>query len=375
MFKNYLKIALRNFWKNKTSSAINIFGLTIGLTSCLLIALYIQHETSYDNFEKKGDRIARVIMEYSFDGSPQSNKGNYTSVRVASVFKRTFPEVESAIKMTEYSRVVNYKDKLIDEKNFMYADSTFFDLFSFKLLQGNVHEVLSAPHDIVLTESTAKKYFGNEDPIGKALKVGSDSDLYKITGIVQDCPSNSQIKFDFLASFSSLGITADYEKTYWDANYTTYLLLKNENSINTLQSKLPAFMKKEMKGQGATVNFYLEPFDKIHLHSAYGGFEPNNSITYIYILAAVALLILIIACSTYINLSTARSIERAKEVGVRKVVGAEKNQLFWQFIGESLLICLLAIVLSLIIALLALPYFNQLSQKELHAASLFSLPF
>ena len=229
----------------------------------------------------------------------------------------------------------------------------FFDLFSFKLLQGNVHDVLSAPHDVVLTESTAKKYFGNEDPMGKALKVGNDSNLYQVTGIIQDCPSNSQIKFDFLASFSSLGITTEWEKTYWDANYTTYLLLKNEKSINTLQAKLPAFMKKEMQGQGATVNFYLEPFDKIHLHSAYGGFEPNNSITYIYILAAVALLILIIACSTYINLSTARSIERAKEVGVRKVIGAEKQQLFWQFIGESLLICLLAIVLSLAIAVLA----------------------
>jgi len=375
MFKNYLKIAFRNFRKNKTSSAINIFGLTIGVTCCLLIALYIQHEVSYDNFEKKGNRIARVIMEYSFDGSPQSNKGNYTSVRVASVFKRTFPEVESAIKMTEYPRVVTYKDKMIDEKDFMYADSTFFDFFSFNLLRGNIHSVLSAPYDVVLTQSTAKKYFGDEDPIGKALKIGNDSNLYKVTGVIQDCPSNSQIKFDFLASFSSLGITPDYEKTYWDANYTTYLLLKNENSISSLQAKLPAFMKKEMAGQGATVNFYLEPFYKIHLHSAYGGFEPNNSITYIYILAAVALLILIIACSTYVNLSTARSIERAKEVGVRKVIGAEKKQLFWQFIGESALLCFLAVILSLLITILILPYFNQLSQKQLQASSLFSLPF
>ena len=375
MFKNYLKIAVRNFWKNKTASAINIFGLTIGLTSCLLIALYIKHELSYDNFEKNGNRITRVIMEYNFAGSPESNKGNYTSVRVASVFKKTFPEVESAVKMTEYSRVISYKDKLIDEKKFMYSDASFFDFFSFKLLHGNINDVLSAAHDVLLTESTAKKYFGNEDPIGKALKVGSDSVLYKITGIIQDCPSNSQIKFDFLASFSSLGITADYEKTYWDANYTTYLLLKNKNSINSLQAKLPAFMKKEMAGQGATVNFYLEPFDKIHLHSSYGGFEPNNSITYIYILAAVALLMLIIACSTYINLSTARSIERAKEVGVRKVIGAGKKQLFWQFIGESVILCLMAVALSMIAAILLMPYFNQLTEKQFHASSLFSLPF
>ncbi len=375
MFKNYLKIAFRNFWKNKTSSAINIFGLTIGLTSCLLIALYVKHELSYDNFEVKGSRIARVIMEYSFDGSPESNRGNYTSVRVAPVFKKTFPEVENGIRMTMRERVVNYQDKFIDEKRFMFADSTFFDLFSFKLLQGDVHSVLSGPYKVVVTESTAKKYFGSESAVGKTFKLGADSNLYQITGLIEDCPANSQIKFDFLASFSSMGLGKEYEQTYWDANYTTYLLLKDKKSIASLQAKLPAFMKKEMKGQGAAVNFYLEPFNEIHLHSPYGGFEPNNNIRYIYILAAVALLILVIVCSTYINLSTARSIERAKEVGVRKVIGAEKNQLFWQFIGESVLLCFMAVVLSIIAAALLMPYFNQLTDKQLHASSLFSLPF
>ena len=375
MFRNFFITAWRNLWKNKTFSAINIFGLTIGLTCCLLIALYIQHELSYDDFEINGNRIARVIMEYNFAGSSAGNKGNYTSVRVASVFKRTFPEVESAVKMKEYERVIRHQDKLINEKNFMYADSTFFDIFSFKLLHGDVHKVLAAPHNVVLTQSAAKKYFGNENPVGKALQVGNDSVLYQITGVVQDCPSNSQIKFDFLASFSSLGLTPDYENTYWDANYTTFLLLKNENSISQLQAKLPAFMKKEMEGQAATINFYLEPFNKIHLYSPYDGFEPNNSITYIYILAAVALLILVIACFTYINLSTARSLERAKEVGVRKVIGAGRKQLFWQFIGESLLLCGIAVIISLIAAAILLPSFNELTGKQLQLASLFSLPF
>lgn len=374
MFKNYLKIAWRNFRKNKTSSAINIFGLTTGLTCCLLIALYIQHELSYDKFQTKGDRIARVIMEYSFNGSSESNKGNFTSVRVAPVFKRNFPEVQSGVRMVKYEKVVKYKNKLLSEKNFMFADSTFFDMFSFKLLQGDPHTVLSAPNQVVLTESTAKKYFGNENPIGKSFLVG-DTSLYQVTGVMQDCPSNSQIKFDFLASFSSLGITPDYEETYWDANYITYLLLKDKSSISSLQAKLPAFMKKEMAGKGATINFYLEPFSKIHLYSQFAGFEPNNSITYIYILAAVALLILIIACSTYINLSTARAIERAKEVGVRKVIGADKKQLFWQFISESAILCLLSVVLSMLVATFAMPYFNQLTDKQLQAHSLFSLRF
>jgi len=375
MFKNYFKTAFRGLWKNKTASAINIFGLTIGLTCCLLIALYVQHELSFDNFETNGDRITRVIMEYSFDGSSASQKGNYTSVRVASVLKRTFPEVESAIKMTQYSRVIHYGNKLIDEKKFMYADSTFFNIFSFKLLQGDLRSVLSAPNDVVLTQSTAKKYFGNENPIGKVLQVGNDSNLYRITGIMQDCPTNSQIQCDFVASFSSLGITPDYEDTYWDANYTTYLLLKNKDAIHSLQAKLPAFMKKEMQGQGATVNFYLEPFSSIHLHSDYDSFVPNNNIAYIYILAAVALLILIIACFTYINLSTARSLERAKEVGIRKVIGAGKGQLFIQFLGESAIVCFAAVVFSLIIASLLLPAFNELTNEQLQVSALFSILF
>jgi len=376
MLKNYFKTAFRNFWKNKTATAINVFGLTIGITSCLLIALYILHEASYDDFQLKGKRIARVIMEYKFDGGSDFKKGNFTSVRVATVFKRNFPEVESAVRMTNTEKVVGYNDRLLSEKRFMFADPAFFELFSFKLLQGDPATALSATHFVVLTESAAKKYFGNQqDAMGKAIRIGNDSVPYKITGIIQDCPSNSQIKFDFLASFSSLGIGKEYEETYWDANYTTYLLFKNEKGIASLQAKIPAFMKKEMAGQGASVNFSLEPFDKIHLHSEYGGFEPNNSITYIYILGAVALLILVIVCATYINLSTARSMERAKEVGIRKVIGAGKKQLFWQFIGESFILCMASVLFSMLIAVIALPWFNQLSEKQLNAWTLFSLPF
>ncbi len=375
MFRNYFKTAWRNFIKNKISSVINITGLTIGLTCCLLIALYIQHELSFDKFEKNGDRIARVIMQYNFAGSNESNEGNYTSVRVAAIFPKTFPEVQSAIKMTEYSRVVRSDEKMFDEKNFMYADANFFDIFSFKLLSGNIHDALATPYDVILTESTAKKYFGNSNPINKTLRVGNDSNLYHVTAVMQDCPSNSQIQFDLLASFSSLGITPDYADSYWDANYTTYLLLKNKNDVASLQAKLPAFMKKEMAGQGATINFFLEPFNKIHLYSPYDSFVPNNSITYIYILAAVALLILIIACFTYVNLSTARSLERAREVGVRKVIGALKKQLFWQFINESILLSLIAVMLSLLLSALLLPFFNNLSNEQLKTQALFSLPF
>ena len=373
MIKNWLRSALRNIRKNKTSSAINIFGLTIGLSSCLLIALFIRHELSYDNFELKGSRIARVIMGYRFDGGGEMQWGNYTSTKVAPTFKRNFPEVETAVRMTERDRIVSYQDKLFTEKGFMFADSSFFDAFSFTLLKGDARSALSGPKKIILTQSTARRYFGEEEPLGKLLRVGTDSVTYQVTGLMADIPSNSQFKFDFLASFSSL--YANQEETYWDANYGTFLLLRGPGSLATLQPKVTAFMKKEMEGKGASVDFLLEPFQRIHLYSEYVGFEPGTSIVYIYILAGVALLILVIACSTYINLSTARSVERAREVGVRKVIGAGKGQLFWQFIGESFVLCLIAVVLSLGVVLLVLPAFNRLADRVLPAASLFSLPF
>ena len=371
MIKHYFKTALRNLRKNKVFSFINILGLTVGLTCCLLMVLYIRHELSYDDFQKNGDRMARVIMEYSEGGSVM--KGNFTSTKVAPAFKRNFPEVEQAVRMYKGTRVIQYQDKLFDEKSFMYADSTFFDMFSFKLLKGNPQYALSGPNVVVFTRSAAKKYFGNDDPIGKTIKVGSTETDYQVTGVIEDCPSNSQIKYDFLASFSSLGVTQ--EDTYWDANYTTYLLLKDKSSIASLQAKIPGFMKKEMAtalSGGDYVNFHLEPLKSIHLHSPYDGFEPNSSVTYIYIIGVVALLILAIACFTYVNLSTARSMERAKEVGIRKVSGAFKKQIFWQFIGESMILSVISLLLSLALAALLLPSFNHLADRQLSLSSMFS---
>lgn len=373
MLKNLFITALRNLRKNRASAFINVFGLTVGLTSCLLIALYIRHELSYDAFEVKGSRIARVIMAYKFDGSADWTKGNFTSTKVAPAMVRNFPEVVSAVRMFDPDKVVGYGDKLFMEKHFMYADSSFFDIFTVPLLEGDPHTALSGRGKVVLSESTARKYFNGGDPMGKILRVGTDSTPYVVTGVMKDYPSNSQFRPELLASFSSMG--ENQEITYWDANYTTYLLLRDEGSINRLQAKLPAFMKKEMTGQGASINFFLEPFLRIHLYSPYDSFEPNTSISYIYILAGVALLILVIACGTYINLSTARSVERAREVGVRKVIGASKGQLFWQFIGESTVVCTTAVLLSLVIAGVLLPSFDRLTGRELNVSELTSAPF
>ena len=371
MWKNWLLTAVRNFRKNAGSFAINIFGLTVGLSACLVIALYIRHELSYDSFEQKGPRVARVLMEYRFNANEEFQRIAVTSTKVAPLFKRTFPEVEASVRMADLDRVVGYKDKLFTETHFYFADSSFLDVFSFPLVEGDPHTALSGPAKVILTRSAARRYFGGEDPVGKLLRVGTDSVLYQVTGLMEDCPSNSQMKFEFLASFSSL--YANQEQTYYEANYTTFLLLKPGTSMSALDAKIHAFMKKDVPD--GSINLWLEPFMRIHLYSAFPGFEPGTSITYIYILAGVALLILLVACSTYINLSTARSIERAREVGVRKVIGAGKGQLFQQFIGESLLVCLIAVVLSLAVVLMVLPAFNRLADRDLPWWGLFSPAF
>ncbi len=370
MLLSYFKIAIRNLWKHATSSVINLLGLTIGLSCCLFIGLYIQHEVSYDRFEEKGDRIARVIMEYSFDGG-ETNKGNYTSTKVAPAFKRNFPEVESAVRMWMGNSIVAHDEKVFTEKEFLYTDSSFFNIFTYKLVQGNPQTVLAGPGKVVLTTVTAQKYFGNANPVGQTLLVGADQQVYEVTGVIDPFPANSQIQFDFLASFSSLG--AIQEQTYWEANYTTYLLLKDKASFASLQQKIGPFMKKEMASESkVAINFSLEPFRDVHLHSPYDGFEPAGNITYIYILAGVALLILGIACFTYVNLATARSMERAREVGIRKVMGALKKQLFWQFIGESAVLAIAALLFSIVLIAIAMPAFNQLAEKELQISSLLS---
>jgi putative ABC transport system permease protein len=373
MIRNYFKIAWRNLVRNKAFSFINIVGLAFGLTCCLLLVLYLNHELSYDKFQTKGNRIARVIMEYSFSGG-EKNKGNYTSTKVFPSFKTNFPEVEDGVRMWFDDELVKYGEKLFHEKQFMYADSTFFNLFSFKLLKGDPQQVLKAPKMVVLTTTTAKKYFGDENPLGKIILIGSAQDPFEVTGVMEDCPSNSQMKFDFLASFSTLG--AAQQDTYFNANYTTYLLLKDKSSIASLQKKIGPFMKKEVAtgyDPGTYINYELEPYTRVHLYSKFDGFEPNNNINYIYIIAAITLLILAIACFTYINLGTARSVERAKEVGIRKVSGAVGNQVFWQFICESLLVTLFSLLIASLLAAVLLPSFNRLAGKNL-AASLLLQP-
>lgn len=372
MLKNYLNTAFRHLKKSKLYAFVNIIGLSIGITSCLLIGIYIWDEFSYDRFNNNADRIVRVTWEYNF-GEGENNKTSSTGTKVGPEFARRFPETEAYVRLLKYARVIAYGNKMFDEKSFLYADSAFFSVFSFPLLQGDSKTVLDAPDKLVITQSAAKKYFGNDDPVGKTLKIGGTKD-FLITGITADPPDNSQIKFDFVGSFTSLN-AAKTEK--WnEANYITYLLLKNKQQVKSLQSKVVDYLKEinkdEMQLTGnQLMTYHLEPFTKVHLYSELDGFEPNNSISYVYILGTVALLILLIACVNYTNLSTAQLSGRSAEIGIRKVMGADKKQIFYQFITQSFLLTVLAVILGLVVSALLLPYFNQLSGKSLQTNLLF----
>ena len=364
MIKSYLKIAWRNLRKNKLYSFVNIIGLTIGIVSCLLIGVYIKHELSYDRFNQNADKIVRITMEYNLGGASQQMAVSGT--KVGPQFKRMFPEIADYVRLDKMSRIIKYNDLLFKEENFLYADPSFFKIFSFKLIKGNIAEMLNSPDKMVITQSTAKKYFGNEDPIGKTMKAGDQS--FIVSAIAADVPSNSQVKFDFLVPFTTLSQAK--EEQYWGANYITYLLLKNKQQIAPLQQKIINYMREVSKSElklaaGQFLTFHLAPLTTVHLHSNLpGDLEPSGSIVYVYILTIVAVLILIIACVNYVNLAIAQSAGRGAEISIRKVMGAGRTQLFTQFIGEALLVTIIGIILAIGLAYIVLPYFNQVSGMQ-----------
>ena len=371
MIRNYFNIAWRNLKKNRLYSFVNLIGLTIGITSCILIGLYIAHEWSYDRFQKNGDHIVRATMEFQQGGKIEGYA--QTGTKVGPQLKRLFPAIDGFVRTFKYGRVVARSDKMFDEKNFLYADSSFFRIFSFPLVKGNPSTVLNAPQQIVLTEAAAIKYFGNEDPIGKTLKIGNNKD-FTVTGIAKESPGNSQIRFDFVASFTSLDASKTEE--WWTANYVTYFILTPDADLPQLQQQIKSYMqtaemRKAMDVEGSDwVTYDLEPLKKVHLSSNKEGLEPNGNITYIYILAAIAILILIIACVNYTNLATAQSAGRTGEISIRKVLGAGSRQLFGQYLGESALLVFVSLVLAMILSSALLPVFNQLSGKDLSASIL-----
>lgn len=365
MFRNYLKTAFRNLGKNKLYSGINIIGLTAGLAACLLIGVFITHELSYDKFNTNADRIVRVTMEYSKAGTV--NQTATTGTKVGPQFKRTFPAVKEFARTFISHGIIKYDDKIFDEQRILFADDPFFKIFSFTLVEGDASTVLDAPNKIVLTRSMARKYFDNAAAINKTITAFGKE--LTVSGICEDAPQNSQIKFDFVTQFLNLGNNVKIEK-WWEANWITYLLVRDKKDISQLQQQIVAYMntnevRTEARLEGSDyLTYHLEPLQSVHLRSSLAGFEPNGNMYYIYMFAIIALLILIIASANYTNLATAQSTGRGSEIGMRKVMGASKKQVFFQFIGESTLITFVSAGLALALGIFLIPYFNSITGKE-----------
>ncbi len=379
MFRNYLKTAFRNLRKSKGFSAINIIGLAAGLASCLLIILYVTNELSYDHYNKKIDQIYRIDSDLKFGGH------NFilasTPDPLGAAMKSELPEVKQYVRLRDHGGILVKKgNQNILEDNVILADSTLFDVFTLPMIAGDPHTALVNPNSVVITESTAEKYFPRVNAgavLGKMLTV-NDTFLYKITGIIKDVPKASHFHYDFFVSM--YGQLDSYEIGQWTSNnFNTYILLDKNADPKKLDAQLDAFVMKyvkpffktlnineeDFKKQGNYLHYALMPLSRIHLYSQKSGeLEANSDIQYVTIFSLIALFILLIACVNFMNLSTARSAGRAKEVGVRKVLGSLRKNLIAQFLSESLLISFLSMILALVIAALLLPYFNTLSGKS-----------
>lgn len=374
MIKNYLKIAWRNIWKTKGFSTINILGLAVGMTACFLIALYVNFERSYDRYHSKADRIYRLVCDIKTP--TETINANITSGPMAMYAAKDLPEIENFARLLPNSLLIRKDNVKYQESKLFFADSTLFQLFDFPMVAGNPATALKEPFSVVLSESAAKKYFGKEDPMGKSLLLTDDSFNSKVTGVIKDIPENSQFKGDVFVSMVTLIKMANFkfDKQWGNFGFTSYVLTKPNTDPSLLTTKFPAFLTnrvgKEMDQMKMHYSLFLEPLKEVYLYSKRGGFESGN-INNVYIFAIVALFILLIACINFINLSTARAIERAKEVGIRKVVGAYRIQITRQFISESVLICLLAFIISLLLCLVLIPYFNYLAGKEISGGIFF----
>lgn len=369
MFKNYLKTAWRNLWKNKAYSAINIVGLSIGMAACILIMLFVFYERSFDKQHTKN--IYRLDEVQKFPGMVAPQKVALSMFPMAPTLKAEFPQVKQFTRVNRFDNPpIFYKDKKVVLPRVFWVDSTFFDIFDYKVLEGDKRTALQKPNSMMLSKTSAEKLFGKEDAMGKTVTIkGRDTTTFTVTGIIADIPGNSHLQFDGLLSFNTRN-TAQMMNN-WGGNWLiTYLELAPNTDIAALEKRFPDYLKRHMNGDGA--NFYelfLQPLAGVHAASTDITHDYLNHHkfdgTYTNLFSIIAIIVLIIACINFMNLSTARSAGRAKEVGVRKSVGAGRLQLGIQFIGESILLCLLALILALGLVKLALPWVANISQRDL----------
>jgi putative ABC transport system permease protein len=372
MIKNYFKTAWRNLWKNKVYSAINIVGLSIGMAACILIMLFVHYERSFDSFHKKN--IYRLNEVQKFEGMMASQKVALSMFPMGPTLKNDFPEIKNFTRIWWNGKYqVTYKENRIYLPQTFFVDSTFLQIFDFKILKGNRETVLQKPNSAVITEATAEKLFGKEYPIGKTIThYGGDTASFIITGILQNVPQNSQLQFDALYTINTFHEHYADMMNNWGGNWLdTYFEIAPKINIASLEKKFPAYLKKYMAdgNQWKSYELFLLPLRNVHAGASDIGLDYLNyqkfDKNYTNIFFVIALIVLVIACINFMNLSTARSAERAREVGVRKSLGAHRWQLGLQFISESIILSLIALVLAIILVELSLPYVNHLSQRSL----------
>ena len=379
MIRNYLKIAFRNLTKYKFISFINLFGLTLGLICCLLIFIFILHELSYDKYHPNADRVYRVTRRFS---NPETGALSLHLSTVAPPFgpllQNDFKEIENMTRLLQNgTTAIRYNDKMLNEPDVYFADDKFFDFFKADVLQGNPQKALAAPYSVMMTDETAKKYFGNEDPMNKVIRVNFGNYFdFKVTGIYKPLSSNTHFHPDMMLSFNTLKDTLIYGaenlRTNWGNNsFFTYLRLPEGYDPKKLEVQFPAFLNRHMNEGGPIkpsqwTSLSLQKLTDIHLtsHTDYEA-EENGDIKRVYIFSAIALFILLIACINYMNLSTARSTLRAREIGIRKTVGAQRKEIMAQFLSESVLVSWIAMLLAFAFSWLLIPWLNDISGQQL----------
>jgi len=387
MLKNYLKIAWRNLRRNKVFSFINIVGLAIGLSCFLLISLYVLDELSFDKFYKNATRIYRINAHIRFGGTDLNFP--FTSDMMGQMLKKDYPQVEDYARVYNSSgnKLVRKGNDYMNEYKVCHADSTFFRIFDLPVIAGDIKNALNEPNTVVITEKIAKKYFGISNAVGKTLETNDNNKtLYKVTAVIKDVPDNSHFNFEFYFSMKNV----DYQwGQFLSHNFHTYLLLRPGVSQKSVENKFADYIDKycipqakqfmqinsmdDLRKSGNNIEYYMTPVTKIHLYSTLQyEFLPGGNVQYVYIFSAVALFILIIACINFMNLTTARSANRAKEVGIRKVLGTEKKDLVSQFLVECTLMVLISMFIAIGIAYLVLPLFNSVSSKSMSLLNLFS---
>ncbi len=365
MLKSYLLIAIRTLRRNKLHASINIVGLAIGMACCILITLFVQFELSYDRQNKDADRIYRLAVDL------EANNWAISAFPIGQVLKDNFGEIEKFTRIKPSEIFVRHSDTNVKNKEkVFYADSSVFDVLDISLIKGDASTALAEVNSMVLTEEKARAYFGDQDPMGKTLTLLNDNREYKITGVFRPLPSSSHVHMNMMVSSDNLEPMRPGSPQGWSymTNHYTYLVLPKDIDHEVFATKISSFMDKlEQRTEDMPRNqLVLQPLTSIHLHSSRGlEIEANGSLTTVYIMSAVAFFILIIACINFMNLTTAQSLKRAREVGIRKVVGSKKAQLVFQFLSESVVISFVSLLLAVVILLLVIPQFNDLSGKEL----------